>query len=687
MKGAIVFTSFGTPADWLLFGDIEVDADDRVQLTNIDLTIIRANDFSPVMPVLEYPAASGNYVGNPNRNVSYLYNLPDEPFGNYHSLTMEGLIPTTLAIPGTQQLIISPRNASYFQEDLGQSVNYHRFSFFDGGGRAWLDNADTTGIKYYEADEWFRWQIEAFGKWFMNVNIVGTTVGGAPFDPAQFIFKGQWDEYPVNPTTPQGLIMTTTQWTQGNTHIRSPGKEYEDTVNPAVLRLMPFKSGFVLPDNSANKYVEVTTDMRNAIIGGTAEIYVPQVPQNVSRFLCTCRISNYVDFDPIYILTVFDAEYDLGDGIISGGYITFPDYPTINPKRILFANPAADNQIPIYENLPQALLDAIDADERPRVDIWTSSVVPIWAGYPINETNPLAFPLPFTGDLTDIRGFDSPPPSVGDRVTFGVWLNNFNQSFIEEDYSFFCKEILVELNPIDITAPNAPTITVVNDLTGTSFTCTIDGDVGATHYLLYKKTSTENWTLWGTRVDDGDIQVTGLDIARYDVIVYSFKTVSFSPPSNHVEIIVSTSSYTSIHELLYQLIKGDGTFQSLTGATGNDARIYYFHPPEDIELSNSKPAYVTYFEESGAGIEDDRVYLAGEGDLIYRFDVWANNFDNMLAVWKAMRDIFNYLYYQYTGERLIKQIKLLSEAELFEQDTRIYRKSGTFLVRFIWQIQ
>lgn len=238
------------------------------------------------------------------------------------------------------------------------------------------------------------------------------------------------------------------------------------------------------------------------------------------------------------------------------------------------------------------------------------------------------------------------------------------------------------------TTINAPTITVQNDLTGTSFTCTINGDTGATHNLFYKKSGATNWTLWGvTRVDDGDIQVTGLDIARYDVIVYSSSGIFLSPPSNLGEVIVSSSAYTSIHELLYQLIKGDGTFQSLTGADVSDPRIYYFHPPEDIELSTSKSAYVTYFEESGAGIEDDRVYLAGEGDLVFRFDVWANNFDNMLAVWKAMRDIFNYLYYQYTGERLIKQIKLLNEAELFEQDTRIYRKSGTFLVRFIWQIQ
>lgn len=105
----------------------------------------------------------------------------------------------------------------------------------------------------------------------------------------------------------------------------------------------------------------------------------------------------------------------------------------------------------------------------------------------------------------------------------------------------------VALHPMEISGqvpvaiPSTPTITGVNDATGTSATITIDGDSGATNYVYYKKVENEEWTQFGSRVGDGDIVVTGLEKSLYDFIGISLVAGVWSLFSNQIELMVSTS--------------------------------------------------------------------------------------------------------------------------------------------------
>lgn len=545
MKASGIFSSFSTPSLFDLTGSILIDDNDRAQLTDLDKVLIRANDFTPVMPVIEYPPASGNYVANPNNGVNYQYNLPDPVFGNYHSLMMEGLVVDTFARPKDQIISIHPRSASYFQEHLTQSPNYHSFDMIDGGGKAWLDEAETTNKKIYKVNEWFKWQIDCVGKYFMEIKITGSNVGVGDLNMAYLVYRGQYDGFLADDISPKGLFRTSnTQYTQGNSYFRSPGKEYEDMINPAVLQLWPYLNGFAMYKNSANKYIKFNADMVAAVSTGTFELNMLNMPQNTSRYLCTVRITSYLDLNPFWVLQVVEGGYNLGDFITYGGYCDFPDDPTFKPFRIVAVNVASENQIWTFENISQDMFDKIDAGSV-RCNIYINTIVPLFVGYPIPES-PIILPQTLSGDMFDIRGFQANPPDVGDKFTFGIYLNNFDNTFNEDDK--FCKELIYVLNPFPTDTPNAPVITGANDGTGTSFTVTIDGDTGVTNYLWYKKNSDVAWTNGGNRVGDGDIQVTGLDSGIYEALVISQNALLIcSPPSNKVNIFVSDTD-TSLHE-------------------------------------------------------------------------------------------------------------------------------------------
>lgn len=88
------------------------------------------------------------------------------------------------------------------------------------------------------------------------------------------------------------------------------------------------------------------------------------------------------------------------------------------------------------------------------------------------------------------------------------------------------------------TPPSAPTVTAVNDETGTSITLTIDGDAGATNYAYYRAYGTAGWTAGLSRSGDGDIQQTGLTAETlYHAFAISKDAEDrYSLPSDVVEI-------------------------------------------------------------------------------------------------------------------------------------------------------
>lgn len=97
------------------------------------------------------------------------------------------------------------------------------------------------------------------------------------------------------------------------------------------------------------------------------------------------------------------------------------------------------------------------------------------------------------------------------------------------------------------TAPGAPTISVVNDGTGTSATATVDGDAGVTNQLYYKLSSASAWTIGESRSGDGAITQAGLDNSTYyDFIVIAQAGGYNSLPSSVASVRVTDASASAL---------------------------------------------------------------------------------------------------------------------------------------------
>ncbi len=95
-----------------------------------------------------------------------------------------------------------------------------------------------------------------------------------------------------------------------------------------------------------------------------------------------------------------------------------------------------------------------------------------------------------------------------------------------------------------MSAPNAPTLFVVNDGTGTSATATVAGDVGTIHQLYCRRQADAAWTAGETRTGDGAISQTGLvpNALYFFLAVSADGTGAFSLPSNLVTLTVSATA-------------------------------------------------------------------------------------------------------------------------------------------------
>ena len=95
-----------------------------------------------------------------------------------------------------------------------------------------------------------------------------------------------------------------------------------------------------------------------------------------------------------------------------------------------------------------------------------------------------------------------------------------------------------------MSAPNAPTLSIVNDGTGTSATATVAGDVGAIHQLYCRRQADAAWTAGEARTGDGAISQTGLapNTLYFFLAVSADGSGAFSLPSNLMALTVAATA-------------------------------------------------------------------------------------------------------------------------------------------------
>jgi len=141
---------------------------------------------------------------------------------------------------------------------------------------------------------------------------------------------------------------------------------------------------------------------------------------------------------------------------------------------------------------------------------------------------------------------------------------------------------------------------------------------------------------------------------------------------------------------VYDKIKDDATFKTLTGATASDARIYYAFPWEQKLLSSTKKAYVTYYTMM-AGIPPDAVHVVQEPDKTFILDVFSNDINQGILVQERLVNLLHSQTFDST-DYLGAIMKFDGANEMFEEDIKgsvihinmrftlgpIVRKSGKF---------
>lgn len=120
--------------------------------------------------------------------------------------------------------------------------------------------------------------------------------------------------------------------------------------------------------------------------------------------------------------------------------------------------------------------------------------------------------------------------------------------------------------------PAPPSLSVVNDGTGTSVTAVVAGDPGATHQLLYWLRTGSAWTAGATRVGDGTIVQTGLTPGALYFFVAVSDNGESSLPSPLRSALVRASAVTPAASVslplgnLRDLLQDCVSFQTWVGA-------------------------------------------------------------------------------------------------------------------------
>lgn len=122
-----------------------------------------------------------------------------------------------------------------------------------------------------------------------------------------------------------------------------------------------------------------------------------------------------------------------------------------------------------------------------------------------------------------------------------------------------------------------------------------------------------------------------------------------------------------IKEAIYQTLRDDAVLQGMLGYSPQDPRIYYFYPPEEIELSDSKPAYITYYE-----LMAPPPYLEREEEL-YCIDIWGREMGLNEDIFQRVDALLHRKTLLFTNHYNLVTLRELKR-DLFEADRGVYHK-------------
>ncbi len=93
------------------------------------------------------------------------------------------------------------------------------------------------------------------------------------------------------------------------------------------------------------------------------------------------------------------------------------------------------------------------------------------------------------------------------------------------------------------------------------------------------------------------------------------------------------------NQLIYNQIKSNSDFQSYTGATAQDVRIYKTRTPVHVKIDDSQPAYAVYYR-SGSIYSSGVVSFVGRNDYVYVVEVYGKTDTDVDSLGYILERIF-----------------------------------------------
>jgi len=135
-----------------------------------------------------------------------------------------------------------------------------------------------------------------------------------------------------------------------------------------------------------------------------------------------------------------------------------------------------------------------------------------------------------------------------------------------------------------------------------------------------------------------------------------------------------------IKQAIYQRLETDSTLRTLTGWTAADPRIYCECPPEEIDLSATKPGYMTIALKSlGTRTGPDGESMPDE---TYSLDIWSFAPGTNETVLAQILDLLDDWPFETTDHRGMKT-ELMKAFDSYDSKSGTYRKTTEWKVRHI----
>ncbi len=122
-----------------------------------------------------------------------------------------------------------------------------------------------------------------------------------------------------------------------------------------------------------------------------------------------------------------------------------------------------------------------------------------------------------------------------------------------------------------------------------------------------------------------------------------------------------------IKQAIYSILEEDTQIRQLTGYSQDDPRLYYFYPPVHIELTEDKPAYITYYE-----LYTSAPFLTREEE-IYSIDIWSREMSRNEEIYSLIDQLLNHkiiLFANHYNLAIVRE----SKRDLFEESSGVHHK-------------